>query len=150
MRSPPTATKTQRSQIKIKTWLFKIIFGCIESSAACGLSLVAASRGHSSPRCTGLSLRQPLLLQSTGSRCAGFSSCGTWAQQPWLTGLVALWHAVSSQTRARTRVPFIGRQILNHCITREVPRLDLLKIIIKIIIPLNVKFTKTIKIIQQT
>ena len=36
-----------------------------------GLSLVAASRGHSSSRCTGLSLLRPLLLQSTGSRCAG-------------------------------------------------------------------------------
>ena len=27
----------------------------------------------------------------------------------------------SSQTRARTRVPCIGRQILNHCTTREAP-----------------------------
>ena len=35
------------------------------------LSLVAASRGHSSSRCTGLSLSWPLLLRSTGSRCAG-------------------------------------------------------------------------------
>ena len=33
-----------------------------------GLSLVVASRGHSSPRCTGLSLSRPLLLRSTGSR----------------------------------------------------------------------------------
>ena len=36
-----------------------------------GLSLVAASGGHSSSRCAGLSLSQPLLLRSTGSRCAG-------------------------------------------------------------------------------
>ena len=36
-----------------------------------GLSLVAASGGHSSSRCVGLSLSQPLLLQSTGSRRAG-------------------------------------------------------------------------------
>ena len=36
-----------------------------------GLSLVAASGGHSSSRCTGLSLSRPLLLQSTGSRRAG-------------------------------------------------------------------------------
>ena len=36
-----------------------------------GLSLVAACGGHSSLRCTGLSLSRPLLLQSTGSRCAG-------------------------------------------------------------------------------
>ena len=34
-----------------------------------GLSLVAASGGHSSSRCAGLSLSRPLLLQSTGSRC---------------------------------------------------------------------------------
>ena len=36
-----------------------------------GLSLVAASGGHSSSRCAGLSLPRPLLLGSTGSRCAG-------------------------------------------------------------------------------
>ena len=39
----------------------------------------------------------------------------------WLTGPVAPWHVGSSQTRARTRVPCIGRQILNHCATREAP-----------------------------
>ena len=32
----------------------------------------------------------------------------------------------SSQTRARTRVPCTGRQILNHCATREVPTMLLL------------------------
>ena len=36
-----------------------------------GLSLVAASRGHSSSRCAGLSLSRPLLWRSTGSRRAG-------------------------------------------------------------------------------
>ena len=36
-----------------------------------GLSLVAASGGHSSSRCTGLSLSRPLLLPSTSSRRAG-------------------------------------------------------------------------------
>ena len=44
--------------------------------AACGLSLVAASGGYSSLRRAGSSLRWLLLLQSTGSRHAGFSSCG--------------------------------------------------------------------------
>ena len=39
--------------------------------AAHGLSLVAVSRGYSSLRCTGFSLRWLLLLQSTGSRHAG-------------------------------------------------------------------------------
>ena len=36
-----------------------------------GLSLVAASGGHSSSLCAGLSLSRPLLLWSTGSRRAG-------------------------------------------------------------------------------
>ena len=36
-----------------------------------GLSPVVASGGHSSSRCAGLSLLRPLLLRSTGSRCAG-------------------------------------------------------------------------------
>ena len=36
-----------------------------------GLSLVAASGGHSSLQCAGLSPSRPLLLWSTGSRCAG-------------------------------------------------------------------------------
>ena len=42
-----------------------------------GLSLVAASGGYSSLRCAGFSLQWLLLLRSTGSRCAGFSSCGS-------------------------------------------------------------------------
>ena len=35
--------------------------------------------GYSSLRCVGFSLRWFLLLQSMGSRCVGFSSCGSWA-----------------------------------------------------------------------
>ena len=49
-------------------------------AAAPGLSLVAASRGYSSLRCAGFSLRWLLLSRSTGSRLMGFSSCGTQAQ----------------------------------------------------------------------
>ena len=45
---------------------------------------------------------------------ASFSSCGEWA--PGHMGSV-----VSSQTRVRTCVSCIGRQILNHWTTREVP-----------------------------
>ena len=40
------------------------------------LSPVVASRGYPSLRCTGFSLRWLLLLRNTGSRHAGFSSCG--------------------------------------------------------------------------
>ena len=113
--------------------------------AARGLSLVVASRGCSSLRCTDFSLWWLLLLRSMGSRHTGFSSCslwalerglsscGTWAQQLWLvgsrgqaqylkrTGLAAPQHAGSSRTRARTRIPCIGRRVLNHCATGEVP-----------------------------
>ena len=41
------------------------------------LSVLAASGGYSSLQCAGFSLRWLLLLRSTGSRSAGFSSCGT-------------------------------------------------------------------------
>ena len=41
------------------------------SARGLSLALVAASGGHSSSRCAGLSLSQPLLLRSTGSRRAG-------------------------------------------------------------------------------
>ena len=45
-----------------------------------GLSLVAANGGYSLLQCVGFSLQWLLSLWSTGSRCAGFSSCGTRAQ----------------------------------------------------------------------
>ena len=113
-------------------WLHWVFF------AARGLPLVAASGGYSQLRCVGFSLRWLLLLWSMGSRCVGFSSCDTWAQQLWLAGsrvqaqqlwctsLVAPRHVGSSRTRERTRVPCIGRQILNHCTTREVPSVQFL------------------------
>ena len=51
---------------------YLFIFGCVGSLFLCeGFSLVAASGGHSSSRCAGLSLSWPLLLRSTGSRRAG-------------------------------------------------------------------------------
>ena len=88
--------------------------------ATWGLSVFPASGSYSSLRCTSFSLLWPVLLWSTGSRCVGFSSCSTWAQWLWLTGLVALRNMGSSWTRDQTHVPCIGRWILNHCATREV------------------------------
>ena len=87
--------------------LFLAVLGlrfCVRASSSCGKRgpLFIAVRG---PHYRGLS------LWSTGSRAQ--------AQQLWLTGLAALWHVGSSQTRARTRVPCISRQILNHCATSE-------------------------------
>ena len=52
-------------------YLYIYFWLCWVFVAACGLSLVVASVGHSSSRCAGLSLTRPLLLQSTGSTRAG-------------------------------------------------------------------------------
>ena len=84
-----------------------------------------------------------LSLAALGLHCCAwaFSSCSEqWLLLLWSTGsvvvahglqsagsvvvahrLVAPRHVGSSQTRARTRVPCIGRRILNHCATREAP-----------------------------
>ena len=91
----------------IYLWLFWVFI------SVRGPSLVAASRGHSSSRCAGLSPLRPLLLRSTGSRRAGSVVVAM--------GLVAPRHVGSSQTRARTHIPCISRQTLNHCATREAP-----------------------------
>ena len=76
--------------------------------AAHGLSLVMATGGYSSLQCTDFSLWWLLLLWSTVSRWAGFSSCGTQAQQLWYLGLVALQHGGSSWTRDRTCAPALA------------------------------------------
>ena len=61
-------------------YLFIYFWLCWVFGAVRRLSLVAASGGYSLLWCAGFSLRWLLLLHSTGSRCTGFSSCGTWAQ----------------------------------------------------------------------
>ena len=60
-------------------------------------------------------------LSNCGSRAQQLWLVGSRAQpqQLWCTGSVAPRHVGSSQTRARTRVPCIGRQTLNHCAPRE-------------------------------
>ena len=100
--------------------------------AVCGLSLAAMSRGYSWLWCVGFSLWW-LLLWSTGSKLAGFSSCDTWTQQLQLTGsrvegsvqqfwhmgLGALWHVRSSRTRDGTPVPCMGKRFLIHCASKK-------------------------------
>ena len=122
----------------LKKILFIFIYSFLAALGLCCCAQAFSSCGeqgcYSSLRCACFSLWWLLLLRSTGSRHAGFSSCGMrahqlWltgsraqAQQWWRTGLVAPWHMGSSWTRDRTRVPCIGRWILNHCTTREVPK----------------------------
>ena len=73
-----------------------------------------------------IAVRGPLFIAVRGPLTIAASRCraqapDAQAQQLWLTGRVAPRHVGSSQTRARTRVPCIGRQTLNHCATREAP-----------------------------
>ena len=93
----------------LKNLFIYFIFGCVGSLLLHVGFLVAVSRGYSSLRCTGFSLWWLLLLQSMGSRRAG---------------LVPR-HVGSSRAGDRTCVPCIGRRILTHCTTREVPRIIL-------------------------
>ena len=83
--------------IFLKIYLCVYLFLAALGLRCCvGFSLVVASRGYSSLWCTGFSLRWLLLLWSTGSRCSGFSSCGTWAQQLWHAGSVVVARRLSS------------------------------------------------------
>ena len=61
--------KTTCSDIFFNLFIYLFLL-CWVFISVQGLSLVAASRGHSSLRCAGLSLSRPLLLWRTGSRRA--------------------------------------------------------------------------------
>ena len=87
-------------------FIFKIylfIFGCLGSSLLHGLSLVAVSGGYSLLWCAGVSLWWPLVaehrLQARSLQQLWLAGSRAQAQQLWRTGLVALRHVRSSQTR---------------------------------------------------
>ena len=65
---------------KYSSSLKKKIFFLVVLGLRCGMWAFCSCRGHSSLCCTGLTLRWFLLLQSTGSKCTGFSSFNIWAQ----------------------------------------------------------------------
>ena len=87
------------------------IFSCWVFVSVRGLSLVVASGGHSSSRCAGLSLSRPLLLRSTGSRRAGSVIAAHGPSRSAACGIFP--------DQGSNPCPCIGRQILNHCATRE-------------------------------
>ena len=72
----------------------QVFYGCGERGLLSGCSTLAS------------------LVAEHGLQGAGFRS--------WCAGFVALRRVGSPWTRDRTRVPCIGRQILNHWTTREV------------------------------
>ena len=82
MRLREIKSSTKGIELRFKPWssfffffflicLFIYFWLCRVPVSARGLSPVVASGGHSSSRCSGLSLSRPLLLRSTGSRRAG-------------------------------------------------------------------------------
>ena len=96
--------------------LFIYLWLCWVFVSVQGLSLVAASGGHSSSRCVGLSLSRPLLLRSTGSRRAGSvtvahgsscsAACGSFPDQG--SNPCALhWQADSQPLRHQGSPPYI-------------------------------------------
>ena len=93
-------------------FIYLSIYGCVGSSSLCKGSLQLRQAG-ATPQC-GARARH----RHGPSRC-GAQAPDAQAQQLWLMGPVAPRHMGSSQTRARTRIPRIGRQTLNHCATRE-------------------------------
>ena len=77
--------------------------------------------------CSGSSLPHRVFscCSAQASHCSGSSCSEHWLQVPrlpqlWLMGSAAPQHVGSSWTRARPRVPYMGRWILNHWATREV------------------------------
>ena len=114
---PPKYVGTFQRSLWLSTpvgfsFIYLFIYGCVGSSFLC--------EGFLQLRRAGATLHRGAraFLYRGPSRC-GAQAPDAQAQQLWLTGLVAPWHVGSSQTRARTHVPCIGRQILNHCATRE-------------------------------
>ena len=112
-RVPITPHPHQHLWFSVFFFFFNLlIFGCVGSSFLC--------EGFLQLRQVGATLhRGARASHYRGLSCCGAQAPGAQAQQLWLTGPVAPRHVGSSQTRARTRVPCMGRQILNHCATRE-------------------------------
>ena len=116
------------------TYLFVTTLGlccCTRAFSSCGeqgLLFVAVCRFLTAVASLvaehGLQAHRLQQLWLTGSRAQAqqlwLASSRAQAQQLWRMGLVALRHVGSSRSRAQTRVPCIGRWILNHCATREV------------------------------
>ena len=93
-------------------FFYLFILGCVGSSFLCQGFLQLWQAGATPHRGARASHHR-------GLSCCGAQAPDAQAQQLWLTGPVAPRHVGSSQTRARTRVPRISRQTLNHCTTRE-------------------------------
>ena len=93
-------------------FILLFIYDCVESSFLCEGFLQLRQVGTTPHRSARASHHR-------GLSCCGAQAPDAQAQQLWPTGPAAPRHMGSSQTRARTHVPCIVRQTLNHCATRE-------------------------------
>ena len=107
--------------LNISIYLCIYVLPVLGLQCCVGFSLDAGSRG-----CCRVTMLHGLLM-TVASLVADhrLSSCSPWALEHrlsmWCTGLVALGHVGSPQTRDGTHVSCIGRQILCHWTTREAP-----------------------------
>ena len=86
-----------------------------------GSSPVAAIGSYSLLRCSGCSLRQSLGTWASAVAACGLLGSGAQAQQLWHMSFVAPQHVWSSWIRNWTCVSCIGRWILSHWDSRELP-----------------------------
>ena len=94
----------QRNKTDFFQIIYLFIFGCTAS---------LSSQDEWELQYVGFSLQQLLLLQSTGSRHKGFSSCSSGTYQLWCMSSSCPWHVESSRPRGQSCVPCIGRWTLN-------------------------------------
>ena len=112
MDFPPGLPQLTPLLLFVLSFIYLFIFGCVGSSLLC--------EGFLQLRRAGATLhRGARASHYRGLSCCGAQAPDAQAQQLWLTGPAAPRHVGSSRTGARTRVPCIGRWILNHCATRE-------------------------------
>lgn len=115
MPSLPSPCTLFKSVIHIETiFVYLYLFLAVLDLCCCTWAFSSCGEGgYSFLWCMGVPLQWPLLLQSTGPR--------VWAQELWQEGLAALWHLGVFPASDGIHVPSIGRRILNHWITTEVP-----------------------------
>ena len=136
------------SCLLIFIYLFKIYFFLYLAASVAARGIFVAAWGIF---CCGVQVLHcgtlaSLQLWHTGSRACRLSSCGMQHSLVVACGLQSaqaqlpcgMWD-LSSPTRDQTRVPCIGRQILNYWTTREVPRLFIFKIRLFIFLLLSFK-----------
>ena len=93
---------------------------CVWTFSRCGDRGLLLCCGAWSSYCGGFSCSRAWALEHVDFFCYGLRALVCRFSGFWRIGSIALWHVESSQTRDRTHVSCIDRQILHHWSTREV------------------------------